>query len=102
MVKVALKEIDFGAVRRIAYIAAISAPLVLVAACSQEKSGGDVSGTANPTPAAPAATPESSGQSQEAAPPAEQPAPPASDQSSGGDTGAAAPAPDSGSSNSSQ
>jgi len=102
MVKVALKDIDFGAVRRIAYIAAISAPLVLVAACSQEKSGGDVSGTANPTPAAPATTSDSSGQSQEAAPPAEQPAPPASDEGSSSDSGAAAPAPDSGSSNSSE
>jgi hypothetical protein len=89
MVKVALKDIDFGAVRRIAYVAAISAPLALVAACGQNSnSGGDVSGTANPEPAAPAATPDT-GSQPETTPPADEATPPATDQGAGdaGDAG---------------
>jgi hypothetical protein len=101
MVKVALKDIDFQAVRRIAYIAAVAAPLAILGACGQQSGTGDVSGTANKEATPPAAAPE---QGQEATPPAEQPAAPAEGQSSSGGEAAPAPAPapDSGSSGTQQ
>ena len=47
MVKVALKDVDFEAVRRIASIAVVSLPLVILGACGQNSSSsGDVSGSA--------------------------------------------------------
>jgi hypothetical protein len=82
MVKVALKDIDFEAVRRIAYIAAVSAPLVIFGACSQQAPSGDTSGDTSqeaapaPDEAAPPAD-EAAPPADEAAPPADEAAPPA-------------------------
>jgi hypothetical protein len=98
MVKVALKDMDFEAVRRIASVAAICVPLAILGACGQNSSSsGDVTGTAEKevTPPAPPsgeqATPPSGDES--AATSGDEATPPATDEgaNSSDDSGSTAP-----------
>jgi hypothetical protein len=101
MVKVALKDLDFEAVRRIASIAAVCVPLAILGACGQNSSSsGDVTGTAEKevTPPAPPsgdeATPPSTDES--AAPSGDEATPPAADEGAGSsDDSGSTTAPDS-------
>lgn len=91
MVKVALKDIDFEAVRRIALVAAVTAPLAILGACSQQSDQGSVSGTANQETTPPAAAP--SGDQAAPAAPAGSETPAAPDEGAGSsDQSGAAPA----------
>jgi len=97
MVKVALKDMDFEAVRRIASIAVVSLPLVILGACGQNSSSGDVSGSAEkeatPPAAAPSeATPPSGDET--AAPSGDEAAPPATDEGAGSPDDSGTPPPD--------
>jgi len=89
MVKVALKDMDFEAVRRIASIAVVSLPLVILGACGQNSSSGDVSGSAEKEATPPAAAPS------EATPPSgDEAAPPATDEGAGSPDDSGTPPPD--------
>ena len=99
MVKVALKDVDFEAVRRIASIAVVSLPLVILGACGQNSSSsGDVSGTAEKEatpPPAPSGDEAAPSGDESAAPSGDEATPPATDEGAGSSDDSGSTAPDS-------